>query len=94
MGLIVGGPTDESDTMTGLQRGPLRSKFWEVVMSTSVLYMSMSIDGYIAGPNDNPENPGGDGFRSITGVVITTRASRSSSRVTVDRIPPPRNIHW
>ena len=31
-------------------------------MSASVLYMSMSVDGYIAGPNDNPGNPGGDGF--------------------------------
>jgi dihydrofolate reductase len=24
--------------------------------------MSLSLDGYIAGPNDTPENPGGDGF--------------------------------
>lgn len=31
-------------------------------MSASVLYMSMSLDGYIAGPNDSPDNPGGDGF--------------------------------
>lgn len=31
-------------------------------MPVSVLYMSMSLDGYIAGPNDTPENPGGDGF--------------------------------
>jgi len=31
-------------------------------MSTSVLFMSMSLDGYIAGPNDTPANPGGDGF--------------------------------
>jgi dihydrofolate reductase len=31
----------------------------------SVLYMSMSSDGYIAGPNDNPENPGGDGFNRL-----------------------------
>ncbi len=31
-------------------------------MSVSVLYMSMSLDGYIAGPNDEPGNPGGDGF--------------------------------
>lgn len=31
-------------------------------MSASVLYMSMSLDGYIAGPNDKPGNPGGDGF--------------------------------
>ncbi len=31
-------------------------------MSASVLYFSMSLDGYIAGPNDEPGNPGGDGF--------------------------------
>lgn len=31
-------------------------------MSTSVLFMSMSLDGYIAGRNDEVGNPGGDGF--------------------------------
>lgn len=31
-------------------------------MSSSVLYMSMSLDGYIAGPTDRPGNPGGDCF--------------------------------
>ncbi len=31
-------------------------------MAISVLYMSMSLDGYIAGPNDDVGNPGGDGF--------------------------------
>jgi len=34
-------------------------------MSTAVLYMSMSLDGYIAGPNDELDNPGGDGFRRL-----------------------------
>ena len=34
-------------------------------MSASVLYMSMSLDGYIAGPNDRPDNPGGDGFMRL-----------------------------
>ena len=34
-------------------------------MSTSGLYMSMSLDGYIAGPNDEPGNPGGDGFMRL-----------------------------
>lgn len=34
-------------------------------MSRSVLYMSMSVDGYIAGPNDRPDNPGGDGFMRL-----------------------------
>ncbi len=27
--------------------------------------MSMSLDGYIAGPNDEPGNPGGDGFERL-----------------------------
>ena len=34
-------------------------------MSASVLYMSMSVDGYVAGPNDEPANPGGDGFMRL-----------------------------
>jgi dihydrofolate reductase len=34
-------------------------------MSLSVLYMSMSVDGYIAGPNDEPNNPGGDDFMRL-----------------------------
>jgi dihydrofolate reductase len=34
-------------------------------LAASVLYMSMSLDGYIAGPNDEPDNPGGDGFGRV-----------------------------
>lgn len=34
-------------------------------MSKSVLYMSMSVDGFIAGPNDAPDNPGGDDFMRL-----------------------------
>ena len=34
-------------------------------MARSVLYMAMSLDGYIAGPDDSPENPGGDGFMRL-----------------------------
>ncbi len=34
-------------------------------MAASVLYMSMSLDGYIAAPNDEPGNPGGDGFMRL-----------------------------
>jgi hypothetical protein len=37
----------------------------EQMKSISVLYMSMSLDGYIAGPNDEPGNPGGDGFMRL-----------------------------
>ncbi|MFI9848490.1 dihydrofolate reductase family protein [Nonomuraea sp. NPDC051941] len=34
-------------------------------MPSSVLYMSMSLDGYIAAPNDGPGNPGGDNFMRL-----------------------------
>jgi dihydrofolate reductase len=34
-------------------------------VSESVLDMSMSLDGYIAGPNDEPSNPGGDNFMRL-----------------------------
>jgi dihydrofolate reductase len=34
-------------------------------VAASVLYMSMSLDGYIAGPNDEPGNPGGDSFARL-----------------------------
>jgi dihydrofolate reductase len=40
-------------------------------MSSSVLYMSMSLDGYIAGPNDEPNNPGGDGFERLNKWIAT-----------------------
>ena len=40
-------------------------------MSASVLYMSMSLDGYIAGPNDEPGNPGGDGFARLHEWLLT-----------------------
>ncbi|WP_086820306.1 dihydrofolate reductase family protein [Allokutzneria sp. NRRL B-24872] len=34
-------------------------------MGVAVLDMSMSLDGFIAGPNDGPHNPGGDGFSRL-----------------------------
>jgi dihydrofolate reductase len=40
-------------------------------MSASVLYMSMSLDGYIAGPNDEPGNPGGDDFMRLHEWFVT-----------------------
>lgn len=40
-------------------------------MSTSVLSMSMSLDGYIAGLNDEPSNPGGDGFARLHEWFVT-----------------------
>jgi dihydrofolate reductase len=41
-------------------------------VSASVLYMSMSLDGYIAGANDGPGNPGGDGFMRLHDWLATT----------------------
>ena len=40
-------------------------------MSISVLYMSMSLDGYIAGPNDDVGNPGGDEFMRLHEWFVT-----------------------
>jgi dihydrofolate reductase len=40
-------------------------------MAASVLYMSMSLDGYIAGPNDDPGNPGGDRFMRLHEWFVT-----------------------
>ncbi len=40
-------------------------------MSRSVLYMSMALDGFIAGPNDEPANPGGDGFDRLHEWIAT-----------------------
>ncbi|TWD79217.1 dihydrofolate reductase [Kribbella amoyensis] len=34
-------------------------------MSSSVLFMSISVDGFIAAPHDEPGNPGGDGFMRL-----------------------------
>src|SRR2546426_12838173 len=33
--------------------------------------MAMSLDGYIAGPNDGPDNPGGDGFERLHQWFVT-----------------------
>jgi dihydrofolate reductase len=40
-------------------------------MGASVLYMSMSVDGFIAGPNDGPDNPGGDDFMRLHAWMTT-----------------------
>ena len=40
-------------------------------MSTSVLHMSMSLDGYIPGPSDAPGNPGGNGFMRLHEWFVT-----------------------
>ena len=40
-------------------------------MSVTVLYMSMSLDGFIAGPNERPDNGLGDGGHRLHEWVIT-----------------------
>jgi dihydrofolate reductase len=40
-------------------------------VSASVIYFSVSLDGYIAGPNDEVGNPGGDGFDRLHEWFVT-----------------------
>ena len=47
-------------------------------MSSTVLYMSMSLDGFIAGPNESPDNGLGDGGSGCTsGSFPAPRAATS-----------------
>ncbi len=54
-------------------------------MSASVLYMSMSLDGYIAGPSDEPGNPGGDGFDRL--VLLSQLADVQTFTLTTSGLP-------
>jgi hypothetical protein len=38
-------------------------------VSSTVLYMSMSLDGFVAGPNEGPDNPAGDGGDACTRIL-------------------------
>src|SRR5689334_5845167 len=40
-------------------------------MGASRLYMSMSVDGFIAGPGDDVDNPGGEGFNRLHEWFVT-----------------------
>jgi dihydrofolate reductase len=40
-------------------------------VSATVLYMSMSLDGFIAGPNETPDNPLGDGGHRLHEWALT-----------------------
>jgi dihydrofolate reductase len=46
-------------------------------MSTTVLYMSMSLDGFIAGPNETPDNGLGDGGDRLHEWVFENAADAS-----------------
>ncbi|MGA8803070.1 MAG: hypothetical protein WB866_00135, partial [Solirubrobacterales bacterium] len=41
-------------------------------MSATVLYMSMSLDGFIAGPNEGPDNGLGDGGHRLHEWAMTS----------------------
>ncbi|PXY31339.1 dihydrofolate reductase family protein [Prauserella muralis] len=53
-------------------------------MATSVLDMSMSLDGYIAGPHDGPGNPGGDGFVRLHDWALTPDGEFRQSGLAAD----------
>jgi dihydrofolate reductase len=46
-------------------------------MSSTVLYMSMSLDGFIAGPNESPDNPLGDGGHRLHEWALGNDADRT-----------------
>jgi dihydrofolate reductase len=46
-------------------------------MSSTVLYMSMSLDGFIAGPNEGPDNPLGDGGHRLHEWALGTDADQT-----------------
>src|SRR5918992_508385 len=68
-------------------------------MSATVLYMSMSLDGFIAGPNEGPGNGLGDGGErlhdwSMTGGGVDLEAFRRLGGVNQEGVPfsiPPRH---
>jgi dihydrofolate reductase len=50
-------------------------------MSSTVLYMSMSLDGFIAGPNEGPDNGLGDGGHRLHEWVFSTGDSTGDSGI-------------
>ncbi|MFL5886484.1 MAG: dihydrofolate reductase, partial [Thermoleophilaceae bacterium] len=48
-------------------------------MPATVLYMSMSLDGFIAGPNDERGNGLGDDGRRLHDWLLTSDAPRAPS---------------
>src|SRR5215213_9945561 len=57
-------------------------------MASTVLYMSMSLDGFIAGPNEGPDNGLGDGGERLHEWVFAGGSSQSSG---VPHRPPGVN---
>lgn len=55
-------------------------------MSKSVLFMSMSLDGYIAGPNDGPNKPGGEGFARLHDWLGNSSKSPDATKALLDEM--------
>ena len=69
-------------------------------MSATVLYMSMSLDGFIAGPNEGPDNGLGDGGHRLhewvtsggdVDLAATRRSGASTARSSTSSCPPERS---
>jgi dihydrofolate reductase len=54
-------------------------------MSATVLYMSMSLDGFVAGPNEGPDNGLGDGGERLHEWAASVSGTPESSGGPVDR---------
>jgi dihydrofolate reductase len=63
-------------------------------MSAAVLYMAMSVDGYIAGPNDGTDNPGGDGFMRLHEWFVGPDVINSTGSVLIGRRLAEQVDHW
>jgi dihydrofolate reductase len=50
-------------------------------VSATVLYMSMSLDGFIAGPNEGPDNPLGDGGHRLHEWYLDRESSGVNAQV-------------
>src|SRR5256885_9456987 len=61
------------NAVSGLRRTDSRGK--ETPVSATVLYMSMSLDGFIAGPNERPDNGLGDGGERLPDWFLTGGAA-------------------
>ena len=61
-------------------------------MSSTVLYMSMSLDGFIAGPNESPENGLGDGGERLHDWPFA--GEPGVNRTDLRRVPVHRSRAW
>jgi dihydrofolate reductase len=59
-------------------------------VSSTVLYMSMSLDGFITGPNEGPDNPLGDGGHRLHEWALGTDADQGGGHEqALDRLSGP-----